>query len=210
MTIEFGGVARLALFATPADLEDLVLGVLLGEGIAANAGDLLGVERVAQGEGRVLRPRLSTPPPRPRACRRGLWTASCERRAGGGPARCRRAGYRRPVASVEIGPRPWSPECARSRSARGSGSHRRQPRRRLDLLGRKLLLLRENVGRRNALDKLVGAMARAGIDPASGFAAVTSRVSHDLVRQAAAAGIGLLARCRRRPLSRSAWRIRWG
>ncbi len=181
--------------ATPANLEDLALGFSLSEAVIASAAELGGMEIVPEQTGYSIY--LSVPPERVEviAQRRRNMTA----RTGCGVCGAETIEQAmRDVPKVEGGQKIARQAIAdamkqlpalQALNAATGATHAAawaNP-------DGKLLLVREDVGRHNALDKLIGALAAGGVDTAQGFAVITSRASYEMVQKAAMAGIGLLA-----------------
>jgi len=189
------GAPFAVMMATPDDLEDFALGFALGEGIIEDVGELV-VESIAESlEGISIA--LALPPSRARAI-------EARRRSLEGRSGCGLCG----MTAIEAVLRPPQPVGTDRRFAAAALDlalrelHGRQPLNALTGATHAagwatpdgaIALVREDVGRHNALDKLVGAMARAGIDPRDGFAVTTSRASYEMVMKAAQAGMPLLA-----------------
>ncbi|MCJ2186770.1 formate dehydrogenase accessory sulfurtransferase FdhD [Novosphingobium sp. 2638] len=198
VAIETNGIAYAVMMATPLDLEDFVTGFLVAEGLAGpgEVGDvaLHAVENGAWGTGHVAR--VNLPPDR-----LGPILERARRRVG--DSSCGICG----IEGVEAALRPLPSLPRRSKAAPEA------IRRALDMfaerqpLGRltrathaaafcseegDVLLVREDVGRHNALDKLTGALARQGLAAAEGFIVMTSRCSYELVEKTVRAGCPLL------------------
>lgn len=190
--LSFDGRPHTVLMATPADLEDLALGFTVTEAIAPFEG-IEGVGLAAHRDGVLADVRLGSGARRRRARPRNLE----------GRSSCGLCGVQRLADAV----RPL-PACPAGVEVSGHAIQRalaglddRQP------LGRAtrathaaafaaadgtLLLVREDVGRHNALDKLAGALMRAGVDIAAGFVVVTSRCSFEMVEKTARMGAAML------------------
>jgi FdhD protein len=194
VAIEVNGIGYAVMMATPADLEDYALGFALSEGLVASAADLLDVAIAEIARGVILR--LTLAPERAAPIHERVRMRVSE-------GSCGLCG----LESIDevLRPLPWvgpgrtiAPEAIQAALA-ALPAHQ-------ELGGRtgathaaafcsptgEIRLAREDVGRHNALDKLVGALARGGIDPGSGFMLVSARCSYELVEKAVRAGCPVL------------------
>ncbi|RZA13489.1 MAG: formate dehydrogenase accessory sulfurtransferase FdhD [Lysobacteraceae bacterium] len=195
VALRYNNAPFAVLMATPCNLDELALGFSLTEAIVASAGELR-IEGIAESiDGFAVDMRI------PESRNAALAARARSLPAAGGCGVC---GTRDVEAVLR------TPPCIESTLRVGEAAlhralgalHQRQP---LNAAtgathaagfadaGGDLLLVREDVGRHNALDKLVGAMANAGIAADSGFAIITSRASYELAMKAAQVGIPLLA-----------------
>lgn len=195
IALEYNGISHATMLATPADLEDFALGFSLTEGIVGSVSDVRGIELRSECDGIVIKLEISS------ACAMRLRQ---RRRAMAGRTGCGLCG----VETLPEVLREVPPVAAATRIAIGAvvqAMRDMRARQSLhDLTGAthaagwaqadgRLALVREDVGRHNALDKLVGALARAGQDAGQGMVLVSSRASFEMVQKAASAGAGVLA-----------------
>jgi FdhD protein len=195
VAISYNGSTHAVLMATPADLEDLAIGFSITEGIVDDMSAIEGVETVQFDEGVDVQVKVRDDIASRLAKRR---------RTMAGPVGCGLCG----LESLEAATRKLAPVTATQTFTTTDVAHAVRSMHRHQVLnhatsavhaagfflpGQEVCLVREDVGRHNALDKLIGALIRDGSDPSVGAMVTTSRVSVELVQKTAAARCGLLA-----------------
>lgn len=194
VALTFGGSTNAVMMATPADLEDFGIGFALTEGIIAQADEVASIEIVESSLGVEVQMWLD---------RRRTDELSARRRAMVGPVGCGLCGIESLEQACPTPPHVLSEATFRARDLLNAMSalaplqelnqktrsvHAAafwQPR---DGVG----LIREDVGRHNALDKLAGALMRENMSRAGGAILLTSRVSVEMVQKTARIGAPVL------------------
>ncbi len=183
------------MMATPTDLEDFAVGFSLSEGIIATPDEITRLELVALDQGVECRMAL-------RAQARAALDE--RRRQFAGPVGCGLCG----LEHLRQALRPLPPVTAPLRLAAGEVAAMLAHMAPGQVLNRQTravhaaaffqpgqaapVLLREDVGRHNALDKLVGGLARLGVRADTGAVLLTSRVSIELIEKTARLGAPVL------------------
>jgi FdhD protein len=194
VALVYNGVSHVVMMATPQDLEDFALGFSLSEGILRRPGELAETEVVEERQGIEVRMIVD---------RRRFDLLASRRRNLAGRTGCGICGVDslaaalRPLSPLPAAPAPSLAALRLALAALPTGQAINSQTRSIHAaawadLGGRIQLLREDVGRHNALDKLIGAMFRAGTDRAGGFALITSRCSVEMVQKAATVGISSL------------------
>ena len=194
IAIEINGVAYAVMMATPLDLEDFVLGFCLSEGLTKSRDDLLSLDLAEVEGGVIARAQLPSE----------LAAPAMERaRSRASESSCGLCG----IESLEQVLRPLAPVTAQIEVADGAIFTALEALYSYQKLNAatgsahaaafcwpdgSIHLVREDVGRHNALDKLIGALARDGTSVPSGFILLTARCSFELAQKAIIANCPLL------------------
>ena len=190
VALEFNGLAYAVMMATPADLEDFALGFALTEGLARQPSDLSDLAVAEVEKGWIVRAALT-----------GLGIEQLTERVRSRVAEssCGLCG----IENLEAVGRPLPPVASHSPLAETAIFAALAALRDHQPLGRAtgaahaaalvspegaILAVREDVGRHNAMDKLIGALAATEQDPAAGFILSTARCSYEIVEKAVRAG----------------------
>lgn len=190
VALEYGGLSYAVMMATPANLEDFATGFALTEGLAADRSEIADLA-VAQTElGWIVRTRVT-----------GLDPARLTERVRSRVAEssCGLCGIEnlealaRPLPAVAAHPavEPTALFAALAALPQGQLLNRQTGAAHSAALANPdgaILCQREDVGRHNALDKLIGAAARAGLPMTSGFVLSTARCSFEIVEKTVRAG----------------------
>lgn len=194
VALVYNGIRHVVMLMTPSDLEDFAVGFSITEGIVATTGEILSIDVAPAGQGFEMRIAINAERMPALLQRR----RNMESRSGCGLCGLESLDQAlqalRPVESSMV-TTPFAVHRALDalplqqpmNSATGAVHAAAWV-----LPGGRIELVREDVGRHNALDKLIGAVARRHWAFAQGFLVVTSRASAEMAQKAAIAGIPML------------------
>ena len=194
LAIAYNGISQAVMLVTPTDLEDFIVGFSLGSGIVSDLSDIYDMQLSGSGSAQYAQVNIAS---------RAFWNLKQQRRQLAGTSGCGLCGVEAveqalPQLAVLPGaplpPAEWL-EGLRQRinAFQPLGQHCGAVHAAVFMNNQgELLLGREDIGRHNALDELIGALVRQDIPTAGGVAIVTSRCSLELIQKALRAGIQTL------------------
>lgn len=194
LAIAYNGISQAVMLVSPTDLEDFVVGFSLGSGIIASPDEIYDLKLSGCGSAMQAQVEISS---------RAFWDLKQQRRQMAGTSGCGLCGVEAVEQALpELDVLPGAPlppaqwlEGLRQRIGEFQplGRHCGAVHAAVFMDGNgKLLFSREDIGRHNALDKLIGALVRQQISVTGGLAIVTSRCSLELIQKVLRAGIQTL------------------
>jgi FdhD protein len=194
LAIAYNGISQAVMLVSPTDLEDFIVGFSIGSGLIASPDEIYDIKLSGCGAAQQAEVEIAS---------RAFWNLKDQRRQMAGTSGCGLCGVEaveqalpdlKVLAGAPLPPAHWL-DGLRQRISdfQPLGQHCGAVHAAIFMDGQgELLLGREDIGRHNALDKLIGALLRQRIDTTGGVAVVTSRCSLELIQKVLRAGIQTL------------------